>query len=986
VIQLRVRTEYSFRRAYGRLDQVLAQAGGNAMAMTDVGTWGHANFAKAAKKKGIKPIFGAEIAVTPLLVRSGRSKSNAAMFTLLARNNDGLRELYQLVSLANDQFHYYPQMTYEQLNKVSEDLWILIGEHARTDLLDGRHRKIAAILSPRVSAWNRRAVELPYPSVVVSDNLYPTPQDQTAYEVLAWQQRESRTTIGHIAGEHELRSLIPEADDAAFYATHHIADDCNATLPRAEIVKPEKPKSLYEMCMDGAEQRGVDVRWDLERVRLLVNDTYRERLARELQMIADKNFEDYFYVIADLVNWAKTQMLVGPARGSSAGSLVCYLLGITDVDPIVHDLMFERFIDITRADLPDIDIDFQDTKRDLLFTYLEERYGKDRVGRLGTVSRYKAKSALGDVAKELSIPEWEIKDVKGAVVERSTGDARAQFCIKDTLEGLDIGKALLAKYPGLALAGELEGHATNTGKHAAGVVLSAEPIRNYCSQSEHGVACIDKKDAETLNMLKIDALGLRTLSILQDALDQLGKDREWLINYPLDDQEAFEVLNAEKYSGIFQFEGFALQSLCRQMKVKEFNDIVAITSLARPGPLHGGATTEFIERRTGRVKITYLHPLAEPITRETFGTVVYQEQVMMMCRELGRLTWEDVSELRKAMSKSLGEEFFNTYWERFKIGAKDNGIDAIEARRIWERMCTFGSWAFNKSHAVSYGLISYWCAVLKAHYPLQFAAACLRNPKDDEQPVKLLRELVLEGFEFVPVDPLKSGISWSVVDGKLLGGLTNIKGMGTSKAADVLRRREAGLGYQPGQVKLLAFPRTPFDDIFEAQRRFGDWYKNPKAHNVLSGPITHITDVSEPGEYVFIGRLMEKNLRDLNEYGNVVKRGGRLVQGNSLFLNIVIEDDTGSIICKVERNNYQLLGKPLVEEARIGDWFIWKGIIKRDGWRMVMIRRWQKLPVDDGDTGAKDHPELFNALEEKYKPKGKKQPLLFPDTAVDSSV
>lgn len=966
MIQLRIRTEYSFRRAYGRMEQVLSLAKG-AMAITDLGTWGHASFAKEAKKRGVKPIFGVELLVCPSVDK--RSKPVGTPFVFLARNNDGLKEMYQLVSLANDQFYYVPRISYTQLATVSENLWILVGENARMDLVKP-HPHLVFILSPRSGVWNKKVLELMLPRVVCCDNTHPRPEDSAAYEVLAWQNKDTRTTITHIADEWELRTAVPEADEEAFAATERIAADCNAVLPRAEIVRPEKLKSLREMCMDGAELRQLDIKYDMDMARWLVREDYQERLDRELEMIESKNFEDYFYVIADLVNWAKTQMLVGPARGSSAGSLVCFLLGITDVDPLVHGLMFERFIDVTRADLPDIDIDFQDTRRDLLFPYLEARYGAERVGRLGTVSRYKAKSALGDVAKELNIPEWEIKDVKGAIVERSGGDARATFCIKDTLEGLDIGKALLAKYPGIALAGELEGHATNTGKHAAGVVLSNEPIRNYCAESEHGVACIDKKDAEVLNMLKIDALGLRTLSVLQDTLDQLGKDREWLVRYPLDDAEAFEIFNAEKFSGIFQFEGYALQILTRQMKVHEFNDIVAITSLARPGPLHCGAASDFIERRTGKSPSTYLHPLAEPITKETFGTIIYQEQVISICRDIGKLDWEEVNQLRRAMSKSLGEEFFNTYWERFKIGAKENGIEPMDARRIWERLCTFGSWAFNKSHAVSYGLISYWCAMFKAHHPLEFAAACLRNPKDDDQPVKLLRELVKEGFEFVPVDPLRSGVNWSVVDGKLLGGLTNIKGMGASKAADVIRRRELGIGYQPGQARLLAMPRTPFDDIFEAERRYGDWYKNPKAHNVLSGKLTYISDIgSEPGEYIFIGRLMEKNLRDLNEYQSVVKRGGRMIKGNSQFLNMIVEDDTSSIIVKIERSLYNALGKPLVEEARIGEWFLWKGIIKSDGWRIVLVRRYLKLPVDDSAGPTQDHPELFNALEEKYKPK-----------------
>ncbi len=962
MIHLRVRTEYSFRRAFGSVERLLSLARpGSAMAITDNGTWGHVHFAKMAKKAGIHPIFGAEILVTANAT-DRTVRPAGTMMAFLARTDAGLRELYQLMSLANDQFYYLPRLSYDQVNAVSDGLWVLSGVSANLDRLERRAHVLLEV-NPSGGAWNRRVARMDWPAVVCADNVYPSPGDRKAYEILAWQNKNTRATVMHLADEYELRAAIPEATDAMFALTETVAASCVAKLPRAAMVSPEKPKSLLDMCVEGALARGIS----------LGRPEYAARLDRELTMIAQKGFEDYFYVIADLVNEAKKHMLVGPARGSSAGSLVCYLIGITDVDPILHGLMFERFIDITREDLPDIDIDFQDEHRDLMFTYLEERYGKERVGRLGTVMRYKAKSVMGDVAKELGIPEWEIKNVKDAIVERSSGDARAQFAIKDTLEGLEIGQALVKKYPAVMIAGELEGHATNTGKHAAGVVVAAEPVRYFCSQSEHGILCIDKKDAETLNMLKIDALGLRTLSVLQDCLDQIGKDRQWLLDYRLDDAEAFEVLNAERFAGIFQFEGYALQILTRQMKVKEFNDIVAITSLARPGPLHSGAATEFVKRRTGREPVTHMHALAEPITAETYGIVIYQEQVMAMGRAIGKLSWEHVSELRKAMSKSLGEEFFNQYWVKFEAGAAENGIGSAEARRIWERMCTFGSWAFNKSHAVSYGLISYWCAMLKAHYPLEFAAACLRNATGDEQSVKILRELVRAGFEFVPVDPLKSGLNWSVVEGKLLGGLINIKGLGRSKAEDILKRRAEGRGYQPGQAKLLAVPRTPFDDIFEAERRYGDWYANPRAHNIVSGPVSYIKDINEPGEYVFIGRIMEKNLRDMNEYGSVVKRGGRLMKGQTQFLNLLLEDDTGNIIGKIERRDFDALGKPLIEGAKIGQWYLWKGVIRSAEWRMVMLRRYVALPMDEGAPPAVvERPELFNALDEKYAEKPKK--------------
>lgn len=955
MIHLHIRTEFSFRRAYGKVEDVIQVAGGSALAITDTGTWGHVTFAKACKKAGIKPIFGVEVAVVPNARK--REKQPSAQAVILAKNNDGLRELYALVSLSNAEcFYYVPRLDYRDLNGASDNIIVLWGPGTSLDLVS-QVRPFYLMVTPTNSAWNRRAMgQRTFPVVAACDNHYPLPDDAPAYEILAQRDKITRPTAMNILDEDSLRLAIPEADDDCFLNSERIAAECDVELPKAENVKIDSPKTLRELCMEGAARLGMTL-----------NATYQERLDRELAMIAEKKFEDYFFLVGDIVRWAKTVMLVGPARGSSAGSLACYLLGITDVDPLVHNLMFERFIDVTRADLPDVDIDFQDTRRDMVVDYLRDRYGADRVGRIGTVARLKAKSCLGDVAKELGIPAWEIRDVQDAMIERSTGDARAQFCVQDALESLEIGRALVTKYPAIQIAGKLEGHAQHHGKHAAGIMVTQLPVSTYCSTDNSGASQIDKKDAETLNLLKIDALGLRVLSVLQDCLDQIGKDRDWLVKYPLDDEAAFEILNGERYSGIFQYEGYALKSLCRQMKVHSFDDLQVIGALARPGPLHCGAATQFINRRVGAEPISHMHPLAEPITRETYGIVIYQEQVMAMGRVIGTLSWEDVSELRKAMSKSMGDEFFNRYWVKFEAGATAQGIPSAEARRIWDKMCTFGSWAFNKSHSVSYGLISYWCCVLKAHYPLQFAAACLRNEKDTDQGIQILRDLSKEGFSYKPVDPAKSGLYWSVVDNVLVGGLTNIKGIGAKKAEDIIRRRDDGRPLLPGQRKLLSEPRTPYDDIFEGDRRFGHIYRAPKANGVTSGPVTHIVDIGEPGDYVFIAKLKEKNLRDMNEYGSVVKRNGRIIKRHPLFLNLILEDDTGSIIARISRYGYDKWGKALVEKAKLGEWFMWKGVLKDDGWRVVNIDRWRCLE-DEGHPLFKSAPASAAPVPAPEKP------------------
>jgi DNA polymerase III alpha subunit len=518
------------------------------------------------------------------------------------------------------------------------------------------------------------------------------------------------------------------------------------------------------------------------------------------------------------------------------------------------------------------------------------------------------------------------------------------MCIMDTFNDLDIGKKVLEKYPQMRIASKMENHARHNGVHAAAIIVTEDPVRKYCSVNQQsGAAQIDKIDAESLNLLKIDALGLRTLSVLQDILDQVGWQREELINYRLDDKDAFDVLNKEKYAGIFQFEGYALQSLTRQMQIYDFEDIASITALARPGPLTSGGTTQYIQRRVGSSPIEYLHPMTEEVTKVTKGVVVYQEQVMNIARDVGKLSWEDVSQLRKAMSKSYGEEFFDRYWQRFKVGAEENNIDEEQALKIWKNINTMGSWAFNRSHAISYGLVSYWCCVLKSKFPLEFAAACLRNVKDDEQGVKLLREVVREGLVYKPYDKYKSTSNWSVQDGQLIGGLIGIKGVGPKMSEDIINRRELNQPLTPRQNNLLDNGETPYDDIFECERRFGHIKKELAKHNIK----TAITDIQNleadnPGEFVVFGKLIEKNLRDLNETVNLAKRGGRRAETNNLWLNMKFEDDTGPILAGINRWAYPKLGKPIVEEGKIGDWYLLKGKINK-GFRKLNVEKWRKL-------------------------------------------
>lgn len=937
MIHLRTRTEHSYQTAVGKIEDVLDRLTADRVSITDRhGTWGHVRFYKEAKKRGKTPILGVELGFVADVETKERSQPVNYM-TLLARNYDGLKEIYQLTSIATEKFYYVPLLDYPMLEDISSNVIILSGSTPQWELIPKKLKNFYVELNqlsgPDAPA---RAKGLGYKLVATGDNIYPSPEDRDLYEVCTGDKKRTRISPGHIIAEWEWKELWNEFPEA-LKLSEKLAKECNVTLPSAKLIKPAKKKSLRAMCVEGAKKKAVDLK----------DKVYAARLDRELKMIDEKQFEDYFYIVADMIGWAKKRMMVGPARGSSCGSLVCYLLDITDIDPIPFDLLFERFIDYNRLDLPDIDIDFQDNRRELVFEYIREKYGYDRVARLGTISVFKPKSALQVCAKELDIPQWEIKDLKDSIVERSSGDARAAFCILDTFQQLEVGKATLEKYPELAIAAKLEGHASHTGQHSAGILITADPITDYCARNEKtGNVMIDKKDAESLNLLKIDALGLRTLAVIQDTLDQVGWKYEDLRNYRQDDKKAFEVVNSGNFAGIFQYEGYALQSLTKQMNVSTIEDIIVITALARPGPLDSGGAEEFIKRRTGQNPVKYLHPLCEDITRVTYGIIVYQEQVMQIAREVGALSWENVSELRRAMSKSMGKEFFDRYWEIFWSGAKDH-MTKEEAREIWDNVNTMGSWAFNRSHAVAYGTISYWCCVLKSKFPLEFAAATLRSAKDDEQSIRILRELSLEGFKYKPFDRHVSASNWTVANGELIGGLTSIKGIGEKLAATIIAKREGGKAFTAREEELLTNGETPWDRVFECADKWGHIIRDPARYGIAT-PISEIESITSEstGKFLIIAKLQKKALRDHNEDKKVAKRNGKRMEGETRYLNLTVEDDTGTILVNVGRFDFEKYGSPIIEEGRIGDWYLIKASAIGGGLRMLKCIRWKKLTGD----------------------------------------
>jgi hypothetical protein len=688
---IRIRTGYSFRTASGHLDDVINKIkaiGWSHAPITDRGsTFGWVRWNKSAKKAGLKPIFGVELAVSDSI---NAKKPSVDYWTFIAK--DSVQPINELISTATNQFRYQPLLNYEQALAV--DAFKIIGHRSIINRLpvDNRDGLFWALGPAVAKGYANKLISSGIPPIMAGDNRYTNPEGKGLWEIICGRNAERQSYPQHILDESEWRRSIEfivsdkSIIDQAIANARSVIDGSTAALVTGNLLKPEHPKPLYDMCVDGAAELKVD----------LTDPVYKERLDREIKLIYEKKFEDYFYIVSDICCFARKNMLVGPARGSSCGSLVCYLLGITLVDPIPHGLIFERFIDINRNDLPDIDIDFSDVRRHLVFDYVTKKYGAEHVARLGTVAMFKPKSALQEASGALNIPKWKCDNLSDTMIERSSGDARALNTLEDSLKELAAGKKLLEDHPEIINIIHMEGHPRHSSQHAAGIIISDKPVSEFVALDlRTGSTMCDKKDAEDLNLLKIDALGLKQLSVFEDTLEMASLPQNTLEHIPLDDQEAFDVLNQQKFSGIFQFNGQALQSISTQFKIDRFDDIVSITALARPGPLASGGAMEWVKRRNGMNPITYAHPVFKPHLQDTLGIVLYQEQVMEIGRKVGDLDWSQVTALRKAMSKSLGKEYFDQFGDPWKAGAIAKGVDPEKAEKVWDDLCAYGSWCLS---------------------------------------------------------------------------------------------------------------------------------------------------------------------------------------------------------------------------------------------------------------------------------------------------
>lgn len=951
MVHIALRTGFTFKRVFGHLDRTIQfGAATGYIGIADIGsTHAHpmleqrcneilnkkATAIGLKKVENVKPIYGVRLTVvedaTERVPPRGQFGSE---YIFIAKSQQGLSEIYGLVALFYENFYYRGNISLEDVNALSDHV-VVISENP---LEDSRVDYIALT----TSTPKKFKESLDKPKVAIVNNYYPEPEDYNAYELFTFPKDNNKHTYAqHVLTTQEWRELYrahPEREEA-IENTHRIAEMCSSvTLLKADLVKYKGHETLDFMCKIGANRLKINLK----------DKVYKARYEREMGLILERGFQDYFLIVANLISRAKKRMLVGPGRGSSGGSLVCYLLGITEgMDPIKHDLMFERFIDVNRSDLPDIDIDFPDRDRGSIISQLVKEYGEKNVKQIANISTMQPRIAIGEFAKSLGIPKYETDELKTAIITRSGGDARAQMKIGDTFDTTEIGKKFLEKYPSMREVAKIEAHPRHSSVHAAGVIICNEPVEKYCGiNARDNTAMVDRKTSEYLNLLKVDILGLRTLAILEDCAKLIGMDYREYYKLDINCKRAFSIFNTMRLSGIFQFEGYSLASLTRKMQVESFEDIVAITALARPGALYSGGAARYIKYRTGMEEPVFMGPLHEEITQNTFGIVVYQEQILRICREIGDMSWQDVNDLRRALSKSLGKEYFNRYKEKFVAGAKKHGYSDRDCDFIWSEVENGGAYAFNRSHAFAYALISYWCAYIKARHPKEFFVANLNHAKGVASGIKLLRDATVnEGIEYIPIDPDESEREWSINSaGKIVGGLTNIKGIGVKTANKIIKARKNKEKLPPSVIRKLLDPKTDYDILFPCEHFWGDIYARPEVYGLSNAP-SKIIDVQHQGRHLIIGRLMGKNVRDLNEYVNLQKRGGEVYHDHTIELAIKVEDDTDSIMCSVGRYDYERIGRDISENGVIEeDWYLIAGSIKFRG-RYLAIKEIMKLDL-----------------------------------------
>lgn len=848
----------------GMLERV-QELGMDAVAITDHGTLsGVVEFYKTAHKMGVKPIIGVETYVAPRshLDKAGRQDLNPFHLVLLAETTAGYHNLVKLISISQlEGFYGKPRIDHQLLEQYHEGLIALsacAGGEVATHIVDGNLPEAERIatwydttfgrgnyyleLQAHEHEWatqktiNDGLIQLSrqtgIPTVITADSHYSRPENRDAHETLLCVQTgkmledKSRMSMSmhlYIASPDEIADRfnhIPEA----LANTVNIAKRCQVELDLGKILIPTFPVPdkdlserdyLHKLCWQGLAYRyGGIPKEDVgtisqDRARKLVETTIAQRLEYELGVIANMGYDGYFLIVADFINWGKNQGIIfGPGRGSAAGSIVAFVLNITDLDPIKYDLLFERFLNPDRISMPDIDIDIQDTRRGEVIDYVTEKYGQDRVAQIITFGTMAARNAVRDTGRVLGYSYDEVDRIAKLIPQPIQGRHTPLAVSVGIKEGKvsadpDLSKEYQTNPRAktlINLAIQLEGTIRNNGVHAAGVVIAPAPIVNYLplQRAQKGIPCTQYAmgAVEELGLLKMDFLGLSNLTIINNALRIIKKVYKQSIDIgtlPLDDTKTYNLLAAGDTTGVFQLESAGMKRYLRELKPSQFDDIIAMVALYRPGPMQ--FIDDFIDRKHGRKEVTYEHSGMEAALGNTYGILVYQEQFMQISKDMCGFTGGQADTLRKAIGKKQRETMAKMQGLFIEGMVSQSGVKQAFAENFWHQLEAFADYCFNKSHSACYGLIAYQTAYLKANYPSAYMAALLTSDFGNIDRIAIeVAECQHMGITVLPPDVNQSFLEFAVVPdtGDIRFGMSAIKNIGTAPIEAILRARAEG--------------------------------------------------------------------------------------------------------------------------------------------------------------------------------------------------
>lgn len=850
---IHLHTDYSLLDGAIGIDRLVSFGKKNdfkALAITDHGNiFGAVKFFQKCKKEGIKPILGMEAYLTEDAgIKDAANKYYHLI--LLVQNAQGYKNLCKLIAFSyQDGFYFKPRIDYRMLEKHSQGLIATsacLGGHIPSLLmhneLDKVHERLdwfthtfgkdrfylevqpedhkeQSVLNQKLYALS---AEKNVPLVAAGDCHYVEAQDHEAHEImLAIQTHDkldnpNRYTFGdcrvYMRTAEQMLTIFKE-HEAAVWNSGIIADSCDFAFetnklffPQFAIPEPYTTDEYFrQLCTTGLKKlisTGY-IAPDKETI-------YSDRLTLEMDLIIKMGFVGYFLVVSDFIQWAHAQGIpVGPGRGSAAGSLVAWTLQITNIDPIAYNLLFERFLNPERISMPDIDIDFCIEGRDRVIEYVRNRYGHDKVCHIITFGTMMAKGVIKDVARVLGLAFEDSNAITNLIPDQLKITLEQALEQEPRLQEMVQNNAMVKKIFDIAF--KLEGLTRHASKHAAGIVISPEPIAEVLpvyvpAKSNELVAQYAMTELETIGFLKIDFLGLKNLTLIARAVEIIAKNYQVTIDInklPLDDAQTFALIGAGKTSGVFQLESQGLKEVLRKLQPEKFEDIIAVNALYRPGPLGSGMVDDFIERRHGKQKITYIFPELEEVLAETYGVIVYQEQVMKIASTIGGYSLGEADILRRAMGKKKAEVMAEQK-AIFTSRSKERGFNGEKAGELFDLMAYFAGYGFNKSHSAAYALIAYQTAYLKAHYPAEFMACLISLEADTPDTMaEYLQDAKDMGIALLAPDINRSELNFTVYDNAILFGLRGIKNVGHIAIENIIAQRI----------------QKPFTDLFDFCKR-----------------------------------------------------------------------------------------------------------------------------------------------------------------------